>query len=109
MFIGPQDLITIDGNYYHDVSGRAPKLGADGVTVTVQASNNLSSNMQGHAFDIYDSTTALLEGNVFESVDSPIASYTGSIYDVPDSSSASTCLSTLGRECEVNTLTGSGD
>jgi hypothetical protein len=31
MFIGPGDLITIDGNYYHDVSGRAPKLGADGV------------------------------------------------------------------------------
>lgn len=85
MFIGPGDLITIDGNYYHDVSGRAPKLGADGVTVTAQASNNLFSNMQGHAFDIYDSTTALLEGNVFESVDSPVASYTGPIYNVPDS------------------------
>lgn len=45
MFIGPGDLITIDGNYYHDISGRAPKIGADGVTVTVQAGNNLFSKM----------------------------------------------------------------
>ncbi|KFY02603.1 hypothetical protein O988_02038 [Pseudogymnoascus sp. VKM F-3808] len=65
--------------------------------------------MKGHAFDIYDSTSALLEGNVFESVDSPMASYTGPIYNVPDSSSASACSSTLGRACEVNTVTGSGD
>ncbi|OBT60728.1 hypothetical protein VE03_09817 [Pseudogymnoascus sp. 23342-1-I1] len=69
-FGGTGFLVTIDGNYYHDV---------------------------------------LLEGNVFESVGSPMASYTGSIYNVPDSSSASACSSTLGRACEVNTLTGSGD
>ncbi|KFY77696.1 hypothetical protein V499_02978 [Pseudogymnoascus sp. VKM F-103] len=77
-------------------------------TVTVQAGNNLFSNMKGHAFDIYDSTSALLEGNMFGSVDSPMASYTGLIYNVPDSSSASACSSTLGRACEVNTVTGSG-
>jgi pectin lyase len=65
MFISPRDLITIDRNYYHDVSGCAPKIGADEVTVTVQAGNNLFSNMKGHAFDIYDSTSALLEGNMF--------------------------------------------
>ncbi|KAL5352267.1 hypothetical protein ACLOAV_002214 [Pseudogymnoascus australis] len=82
---------------------------AYGVTLTVQASNNLFSNRQGHAFDIYDSTSALLEGNVFESVNSPMASYIGPIYNVPDSSSASACSSTLGRVCEVNSLTGSGD
>ncbi|KFY17215.1 hypothetical protein V491_05076 [Pseudogymnoascus sp. VKM F-3775] len=93
MFIGPGDLITIDGNYYHDISGRAPKIGADGVT---------------HAFNLYHSTTALLEANVFESLDSPVASYTGPIYNVPDSSSASACSSTLGWACEVNIVAGSG-
>lgn len=64
--------------------------------------------MKGHAFDMYDSTSALLEGNMFGSVDSPMASYTGLIYNVPDSSSASACSSTLGRVYEVNTVTGSG-
>ncbi|KAH7418856.1 pectin lyase [Cadophora sp. MPI-SDFR-AT-0126] len=102
MFIGPGDLITIDRNYYHDVSGRAPKLGESGVRTTVHATNNLFYNMAGHAFDIYSGTYALIEGNAFITVTTPMASQTGAIYNVPDSTSASTCSSYLGRNCQLN-------
>lgn len=34
MFLGDGDQVTLDRNYFHDVSGRAPKLGQDGVTGT---------------------------------------------------------------------------
>lgn len=110
MFIGPGDLITLDGNYYHDLSGRAPKIGATDVRVVLQASNNYFYSMKGHAFDIYSGTSALLEGNVFETVSTPITSGSsaGYVYDVPDSSSSSACSSYLGRTCPVNTLSGSG-
>lgn len=108
MFIGAGDLITIDGNYYHAVSGRAPKLGADGVKTVVQATNNYFYSMKGHAFDIYQGTYALIEGNVFESVTTTMLTQTGYIYDTPDSSSASACSSYLGRSCQINSFTSSG-
>lgn len=68
--------------------------------------------MLGHAFDAYGGATALIEGNVFESVDQPITddgATVETIYNVADSSAASACSSYLGRECEINSLTSSGD
>ncbi|KAF4973953.1 hypothetical protein FZEAL_9100 [Fusarium zealandicum] len=112
MFIADGDQITLDKNYFHDVSGRAPKLGADGVSGTFQASNNYFSNMKGHAFDAYKGVTAILEGNVFESVDQPITdagAAINTIYSVPDEAAAAACESALGRACAVNSLTDSGD
>lgn len=112
MFIADGDQVTLDRNYFHDVSGRAPKLGADDVTGTFHATNNYFSNMDGHAFDAYDGATAILEGNVFDSVDTPITDQGASvstIFNVPDSSAASSCSSTIGRACVVNSLTSSGD
>lgn len=53
MFYGDGDQVTLDRNYIHDCSGRAPKLGEDGKTCYVQAVNNLFSNMEGHAFEAY--------------------------------------------------------
>jgi pectin lyase len=66
--------------------------------------------MKGHAFDIYQDTSALIEGNVFATVTTPMTSTSssGAVYDVPDSSSASACSSYLGRSCQVNSLSGSG-
>ncbi|KAH6699663.1 pectin lyase, partial [Verticillium dahliae] len=72
MFYGKGDRVTLDRNYYHDVSGRAPKLGQDGTTGTFQATNNYFKNMQGHAFDIYSGATALIEGNVFRDRQEPL-------------------------------------
>lgn len=34
MFYGDGDQVTLDRNYIHDCSGRAPKLGEDGVAGT---------------------------------------------------------------------------
>jgi pectin lyase len=112
MFYGDGDQVTLDSNYFHDVSGRAPKLGEDGVSGTFQASNNYFANMLGHAFDAYDGASAIIEGNVFDTVTTPMTSQAetvSTLYNVPDSSAASACSSVIGRACEVNSLTGSGD
>ena len=53
MFYGDGDRVTLDRNYIHDCSGRAPKLGEDGTTCYVHAVNNVFSNMEGHAFEAY--------------------------------------------------------
>lgn len=110
MFIADGDRVTLDRNYFHDQSGRAPKLGADGVSGTFHATNNYFSNMKGHAFDAYDGTMALIEGNVFEAVDQPTtesAAGVSTLYTVPDSSASSACESALGRACPVNTVDSS--
>ncbi|KAF4468819.1 pectin lyase F-2 [Fusarium albosuccineum] len=112
MFYGEGDKVTLDRNYFHDVSGRAPKLGEDGTNGYFQASNNYFSNMKGHAFDAYNGANAIIEGNVFEGVDTPITDKGASvktIFDVPDESAAAACESALGRACEVNSVTSSGE
>ncbi|GKT51120.1 putative pectin lyase F-1 [Colletotrichum spaethianum] len=108
MLNGDGDQITLDKNYFHDVSGRAPKLGDGG---TFQATNNLFSNMKGHTFELYSGTVALIEGNAFEAVDTP---YNGEAFsnsfNVPDASAASACQSQIGRACAVNSIDSrSGD
>jgi pectin lyase len=110
MFVGTNDYVTLDRNYWHDLSGRSPKLGADGVPTVVQATNNFFYNNKGHDFDIYPGTKALIEGNVFESVTTPITISTIviSVYNVPDAASVAACASYLGRNCVVNALSGSG-
>ncbi|KAF1976400.1 pectin lyase-like protein, partial [Bimuria novae-zelandiae CBS 107.79] len=109
LFIGAGFVITLDRNYYHGVSGRAPKLGEPGMSQDVQATNNYFYNMKGHAFDVYEGTNLLSEGNVFESVTTPFTneSSAGSIFET-DSSSAGTCSAYLGRSCQTNTASGSG-
>ncbi|KAM0327409.1 hypothetical protein ACHAQA_005695 [Verticillium albo-atrum] len=113
MFIGDGDQVTLDKNYLHNVAGRAPKLGQDGVTGTFQASNNLFSNMEGHAFDAYKGASAILEGNVFESVSQPMTSAGAAIstlFTVPDAAAASSCESHIGRACAINEVdSSSGD
>ena len=110
MFVAPNDYVTLDRNYWHDLSGRSPKLGADGVSTFVQATNNFFYNNKGHDFDIYPGTKALLEGNVFEAVTTPftISTIVISVYNVPNSASATACASVLGRNCVANALSGSG-
>ncbi|CAH0057819.1 unnamed protein product [Clonostachys solani] len=112
MFYGDGDQVTLDKNYFHNVSGRAPKLGEPSVKGTFQAVNNYFSNMQGHAFDAYDGATALIEGNVFDNVKTPFTDQAATVSTLfsADSSSASSCSSALGRACVANSASnGSGD
>ncbi|KAJ0269844.1 hypothetical protein COL940_012131 [Colletotrichum noveboracense] len=110
MFVADGDQVTLDRNWYHDMSGRAPKISGTGTTV--QAVNNYFSDNLGHNFDITKGTNVLLEGNVFSNAKTPIttdsSSSGASNFDVPDSGSISTCSSSLGRNCVANSLSGSG-
>ncbi|KAK2017346.1 pectin lyase-like protein [Colletotrichum eremochloae] len=105
MLNGKGDQMTLDMNYFHDVSGRSPKLSDAG---TFQATNNLFSNMKGHTFELYSGTVALIEGNAFEAVDTP---YNGEAFsnsfNVPDASAANACVSQIGRACVVNSVDSS--
>ncbi|RSM04299.1 hypothetical protein CEP52_006931 [Fusarium oligoseptatum] len=107
---GKGDKITLDKNYLHDLSGRAPKIGSSEGIQTVQAVNNYFNYNTGHNFDISSSGRVLLEGNRFENSKTPItdASKAGKIFNVPDSDSRTTCSSSLGRNCEMNAYTSSG-
>ncbi|KAM0438494.1 hypothetical protein ACHAPT_001243 [Fusarium lateritium] len=108
---GKADKITFDRNYLHDVSGRAPKIGSSEGTQVVQAVNNYFNYNTGHNFDITSSGRVLIEGNRFENSKTPITadSKAGKLFTVPDDASRSTCSSSLGRNCETNALTASGD
>ncbi|KAH0421767.1 pectin lyase [Colletotrichum camelliae] len=111
MFFGPGDQITLDRNYWHDVSGRSPKLGADAVKMTVHATNNYFANNKGHDFDIYKGVTALIEGNVFEGVTTPMTSESTAattVYNASDSASLTACSASLDRPCVANSLSNCG-
>ncbi|KAF2855213.1 carbohydrate-binding module family 1 protein [Plenodomus tracheiphilus IPT5] len=103
MFIGKNEKITMDKNYFHDVSGRAPKLGQDGVSGNFHAINNYFENMKGHAFDAYTGANALIEGNAFVAVDQPNTEHAAGISTfVSDAGSA--CSSAFGRACLDNSV-----
>ncbi|KAG7409628.1 pectin lyase fold/virulence factor [Fusarium sp. MPI-SDFR-AT-0072] len=111
MFYGEGDQVTLDRNHFHDVAGRAPKLGEPGTNGYFHATNNYFQNMKGHAFDAYQGANAIIEGNVFDGVDTPITKEAASVSTlfVADESDASACQSTLGRACVPNSATSSGD
>ncbi|KAF4998677.1 hypothetical protein FGRMN_3003 [Fusarium graminum] len=111
MFYGEGDQVTLDRNHFHDVAGRAPKLGEPGTNGYFHATNNYFQNMKGHAFDAYQGANAIIEGNVFDGVDTPVTKE-GAAVDtlfIPDESAAAACQSVLGRACEPNSATSSGD
>ncbi|CVK86071.1 related to bromodomain protein BDF1 [Fusarium mangiferae] len=111
MFYGEGDQVTLDRNHFHDVAGRAPKLGEPGTNGYFHATNNYFQNMKGHAFDAYQGANAIIEGNVFDGVDTPITKEAASVSTlfVADESGASACQSALGRACVPNSATSSGD
>ncbi|OJD40784.1 polysaccharide lyase family 1 protein [Diplodia corticola] len=107
LLLGDGDQITFANNYVHDTSGRSPKVGDK---VTLHAVNNYFQTNQGHNFDVSDGAQMLVEGNVFEDCKAPMnIAVTGGVFSVPDSSAAAQCSSALGRDCQLNQLTDSGD
>jgi pectin lyase len=107
-FTGSQDSITFKGNYIHGTSGRAPKVAGNTV---LHAVNNYWEDNSGHAFEISAGAQILAEGNEFSSVKAPIedASAGGSLFAIQDSTTAASCEQYLGRACEVNTFSSSGE
>ncbi|CAN9145490.1 unnamed protein product [Alternaria alternata] len=103
MFIGENERATLDKNYFHDQSGRAPKLGQPGVSGTFHAINNYFENMKGHAFDAYTGTNALIEGNAFKAVKQP-ATDTAAETSTFISNATSGCKTSLGRPCIANSV-----
>ncbi|KAJ4392706.1 hypothetical protein N0V91_011300 [Didymella pomorum] len=103
MFYGDGDKVTLDRNYLHNVSGRAPKLGQDGTTGTFHAVNNYFENMKGHAFDAYTGAQALVEGNVFAGVSQPVTDK-GAGVSTFVVNAGSACSSALGRSCLENSV-----
>ncbi|KAJ4252359.1 hypothetical protein NW762_010957 [Fusarium torreyae] len=111
MFYGEGDQVTLDRNHIHDCAGRAPKLGEPGTNGYFHATNNYFQNMKGHAFDAYEGANAIIEGNAFDGVDTPLTEEGAGVKTlfIPDESAAASCESALGRACEANAVTSSGD
>jgi pectin lyase len=103
MMIGKNEKFTMDKNYFHTLSGRAPKLGQTGITGYFHAVNNYFENMKGHAFDAYDGANALVEGNVFQGVSQPSTDVAAKVATfVVNAGNA--CSSALGRACLENSV-----
>ncbi|KAL4770730.1 pectin lyase fold/virulence factor [Aspergillus nidulans var. acristatus] len=115
LLIGLEDWYTFQGNWVHDVSGRAPHMGTSNTDSRIffHAVNNYFQNVGGHSFDIDTNTWALLEGNYFDTVTTPVTDTTltsgALVYNVPTVDSASACVANLGYICEWNRLAGSGN
>ncbi|KAL6707104.1 hypothetical protein ACN47E_004856 [Coniothyrium glycines] len=103
MFIGKNEKFTLDKNYFHDLSGRAPKLGQDGVTGYYHAVNNYFENMKGHAFDAYTGANSLVEGNAFVAVSQPSTDHAATVSTFV-TNGGSACSSPLGRNCLSNSV-----
>jgi pectate lyase len=111
LLIGSNDFYTLAGNWFHDLSGRAPHLGTGGTSSNVvHAVNNYFQSIDGHAFDIQGNAWALLEGNYFENVKEPVSAGSGSdgakIYDIRTVADASNAQSALGYIPEWNRNAG---
>ncbi|CAI0648296.1 unnamed protein product [Colletotrichum noveboracense] len=104
-FAGSSDTITLKGNYFHDFSGRAPKVNGNSF---VHAVNNVFESSTGHAFEVTSGGYVLLEGNVFKNVEAPIESGGDGANLAITSDNASTCSSKLGRSCQANSFSSSG-
>uniref|UniRef100_A0A8H7N7A4 pectin lyase n=1 Tax=Bionectria ochroleuca TaxID=29856 RepID=A0A8H7N7A4_BIOOC len=114
LLIGLKDWYTLSGNYFHDLSGRAPHIGttATSSAIVMHAINNYFENIGGHAFDVDNNVDLLIEGNYFQTVTTPItsASYTngGRIYYIQTVAEASNASGQLGYIPEWNRGSGSG-
>ncbi|MGT2476561.1 pectate lyase family protein [Paraburkholderia terrae] len=108
LLAGKTQSITLNDNWFHNFSGRAPKIGGD--SVLVQLVNNYFENGSWHALDAVKPAKVLVEGNYFENVKIPITvtSNPGYIFGAlgtVDGKGAEQCLAVLGRRCVGNTAT----
>ncbi|KAF7587399.1 hypothetical protein BBP40_007329 [Aspergillus hancockii] len=104
--VGEADQITMQNCYIYMTAGRSPAL--SGGTL-LHAVNNVWEKNNGHELEGGESTArGIFEGNVWINVSTIVGDYAGRLFNAPDSSAAGDCQSTLGRACEVNTISNSG-
>lgn len=101
---GSNDMITMKGNYIHNTSGRAPKVGGN---TLLHAVNNYWYAVSGHAFDI-EPGNVVAEGNVFQNVVTPLLKNTGNLFGSPDTNTNTQCAAYLGHNCQLNAFGSSG-
>lgn len=105
--VGEADQITLQNNYIYMTAGRSPAL--SGGTL-LHAVNNVWEKNNGHALEGGDAgARGIFEGNAWIGVSTIVGDYAGRLFNAPDSSSAGDCESALGRACEVNAVSDSGD
>jgi pectin lyase len=103
MIIGKTEKFTLDKNYFHNLSGRAPKFGQDGVNSYFHTINNYFENMKGHAFDAYTGTNSLVEGNAFVAVNQSNTEHAAGIATFV-SKAGNTCSYVFDRPCLENSV-----
>lgn len=115
LFLGANDTLTLQGNWIHDISGRAPHAGGmQGATNAIHFVNNLFDKMPGHALEPLTKTARLfLEGNYFRGVTTLIekSNDPGYVFGPSEPVSAALnqqCQSALGRPCKGNIAEGGG-
>ncbi|MCD5992460.1 pectate lyase [Pseudomonas sp. CDFA 602] len=117
LFLGHHDTLTVERNYIHDTSGRAPHAGGMGdAEVTAQLVNNVFANMtyQGAIMSRTDTSRLLVEGNVFQNVIHPVFNDTHqpglafAPFSTASESAHSACQTAIGRPCASNQAQQSG-
>ncbi len=103
LLISEQQTVTIAHNWFHEFSGRAPKiLGSNAI---VQMVNNYFQDGSWHALDATGASKILVEGNYFDQVNLPIIPDTGSIFGTlgtPNAAAQVQCNAALLRDCQAN-------
>jgi pectin lyase len=108
LLLSKAQAVTLSHNWFHDFSGRAPKIGGDATIVHVV--NNYFQDGSWHALDVADPARVLVEGNVFENVKLPVMAgqHQGFIFGAfgeLDAAAQAQCKAALGRSCLGNAAT----
>lgn len=108
LLAGKAQSITLNNNWFHNFSGRAPKIGGD--SVLVHLVNNYFQNGSWHALDAVKPAKVLVEGNYFENVKVPITvssnpGYIFGLLRMTDAAEPDQCRVVLGRDCVGNGAT----
>jgi pectin lyase len=108
LLLSKTQTVTLSHNWFHNFSGRAPKIG--GEATIVHLVNNYFQDGSWHALDVADPAKVLVEGNVFENVKLPVMAgqHQGFIFGTLgelDAAAQAQCKATLGRSCLGNAAT----
>ncbi|UIF88337.1 polysaccharide lyase family 1 protein (plasmid) [Cupriavidus necator] len=103
LLIAQKQTITLSNNWFHEFSGRAPKVSGDEAIVHVV--NNYFQNGSWHALDASENSHLFVEANYFDNVILPILPDDGYIFGALGSLSAvaqAQCEGKFGRHCLGN-------
>ncbi|MEM5432640.1 polysaccharide lyase family 1 protein [Cupriavidus oxalaticus] len=103
LLIAKKQTITLSNNWFHDFSGRAPKVSGDEAIVHVV--NNYFQNGSWHALDSSENAHLFVEANYFDNVILPILPDDGYVFGALGSLSAVAqreCKEKVGRPCLGN-------